>query len=317
LAEAAAVSENRYPVYSLVQALDRLSPRARRKYDDLKALLADAEAMQRALMERITVKEERLANLVRQRSYAVDADEIERLGAELTAAHADLDKLDRERTRRNNVRANTEQTVSRLNNFIGELFSGASDITRPPWPDVVPGPAEGESVTDAILRTRHEISTAQGEATRVRVAPLPADEVRAALVAEVDRKAGDGAPRVSVDAGRVTVHWPDEQRYAAPGQAFSAPSGSASNLECWRDRDAMIAQLTAGLTDLRGAIPAAERPRLIREAEARILALEISEERLVMAALDTGLEVHRRIDASPWAILYSGAEEEPRAEAAE
>ena len=38
-------------------------------------------------------------------------------------------------------------------------------------------------------------------------------------------------------------------------------------------------------------------------------------QRLVMAALDQGLEVHRRIDASPWAILYGGAE--AHAEAAE
>jgi hypothetical protein len=66
--------------------------------------------------------------------------------------------------------------------------------------------------------------------------------------------------------------------------------------------------LTAGITDLRGAIPSADRPRLIREAEARILALEVAEERLVMAALEAGLEVHRRIDASPWAILYADTE---------
>jgi hypothetical protein len=312
------MSENRYPVYSLAQALDRLSPRARRKYDDLKGAVADAEAMQRSLMERIKLKEERLADLVRQRAYAQDANEIERLSAELTAAHADLDRLERERSRRNSVRANTEQIVSRLDNFIMQFFSGASDIEPPQWPTAnVPGPREGESLTDALLRLRHEISIAQGEGRRVQVAPLPASEVRAALVAEVDRMARDGAPHISVDAGRVVVHWPDVQLYAAPGAGLSAPSGSASRLLAALFGDQLKDLLTAGITDLRDAIPSADRPRLIRDAEARIFALEIAEERLVITALEHGVEVHRRIDASPWAILYSGAEEAVQAVAAE
>jgi hypothetical protein len=44
--------------------------------------------------------------------------------------------------------------------------------------------------------------------------------------------------------------------------------------------------------------------------------LEIAEERLVMAALEQGLECHRRIDANPWAILCAEPEA-VRAEAAE
>ena len=48
----------------------------------------------------------------------------------------------------------------------------------------------------------------------------------------------------------------------------------------------------------------------MRALEARIYGLEITEERLVMAALDEGLEVHRRPDASPWAVLYTTVEEE-------
>jgi hypothetical protein len=44
--------------------------------------------------------------------------------------------------------------------------------------------------------------------------------------------------------------------------------------------------------------------------------LAVSPERLVMRALEQGLEVHRRIDASPWAILYAEPEA-VRAEAAE
>jgi hypothetical protein len=69
----------------------------------------------------------------------------------------------------------------------------------------------------------------------------------------------------------------------------------------------------ASAPELRQPVTALKR---IREIEARILTLEVAEERLVMAALDAGLEVHRRIDASPWAILYAD-EEAVHAEAAE
>ena len=74
--------------------------------------------------------------------------------------------------------------------------------------------------------------------------------------------------------------------------------------------------LTAGIVDSKNSVSSADRPRLIREAETRILALEVAEERLVCEAIDAGLEVHRRVNAGPWAILHSGAEESV-AEAAE
>jgi hypothetical protein len=313
------MNQNRYPVHSLTQALDRLGPRSRAKYDDLKALLADSEALQRSLMERIKTREERLADLMRRHSYASvsgDAAEATKLDRELAAVHADLDRLERERSRRNGVRANVEQVVSRLNNFIGELFSGTVDVERPPWPNEVPTQRDGESIGDALMRLRHEINIAQGELQRLRAAPPPASEIKAAIAAEVDRMAGDGTPHVTVAAGKVTVHWPDQQLYASPGSALSAPSGSASKLLAALFPEQLKRLLTAGIVDTKGAIASADRPRLIRDAEARILGLEIGEERLVMAALDAGLEVHRRIDSSPWAILFAG-DAEAVAEAAE
>jgi hypothetical protein len=74
--------------------------------------------------------------------------------------------------------------------------------------------------------------------------------------------------------------------------------------------------LTAGITDVRGSVSSGERPQRIRDCEARILSLEVAEERLVMAALEHGVEVHRRIDASPFAILNADVEA-AHAEAAE
>jgi hypothetical protein len=113
------------------------------------------------------------------------------------------------------------------------------------------------------------------------------------------------------------VHWPDVQPYAAPGGALSAPSGSASRMLAALFGDQLKKLLVGSVDDIKGAILSAERPKRVREVEAHILALEVAEERLVMAALEEGVEVHRRIDASPWAILYADEEEAALAEAAE
>ena len=109
-------------------------------------------------------------------------------------------------------------------------------------------------------------------------------------------------------SSRVKVLWPDVQLYSGPGATLSAPSGSASKMLAALFPEQLKKVLTAGIVDVRGAIPAAERPQLIREVEARIFALEVGEERLVVAALAAGLEVHRRIDANSRAILFSDEE---------
>jgi hypothetical protein len=312
---------NQYPPHSLLQCLDRLPARARRKYDDLQAAVADSEALQRSLMERLRVKEDQFADLSRRRDYAIrpggeGAEEVAKLDAELSAVRTDLARLEGERQKRNSTRANTEQILSRLNNAIMQFFSGAAEVERPPWPTVVPAARDGESVADALLRLRHEINVAQGELMRIKAAPPPAAEIKATIEAEVDRLAAAGAPRIAVDAGKVTIHWPDVQPYAVPGSALAAPSGSASSLLAALFPAQLKRLLTAGVEDVPGSVPSRERPRLIRAAEARIFGLEVGEERLVVAALEQGLEVHRRVDASCWAVLF--ADMEPaRAEAAE
>jgi Semialdehyde dehydrogenase, NAD binding domain len=116
----------------------------------------------------------------------------------------------------------------------------------------------------------------------------------------------------------VSKEWsPKIAAAGAVGGALAAPSGSASKMLAALFPEQIKNLLLTGVEDVAGGIPSAERPQRIRDAEARILALEICEERLVCEALDAGLEVHRRIDANPWAILFAEPPEAVRAEAAE
>jgi hypothetical protein len=309
------------PPYSLTQLLERLPAHARRKYDDIKALLADSEALQRSLMERIKVKEDQLADLMRRRSYASDGGndaEVKRLDDELAAVRADFDRLERERSKRNSVRANSDQVVSRLNNFLMERASGAVDVAPPPRLTSVPaGRKKGESTADALTRVRREIGAAKAELLRIRSAPPPSDEIKLSIIEEVDALAKEGRPLVTCNDGKVELHLPDVQIYASPGAALSAPSGSASKMLAWLFRKEMLRKLIAEVEDNEGGIPTIERPQRIREMEERIFGLEIAEEKLVCQALEAGLEVHRRIDANPWALLGYGVVAEEALQAAE
>lgn len=311
------------PPFSFSQCLERMGPSGRGRYEDLKALVSDATALERTAQERITAVQEEFGRLQRRYGRAVqtgDADAAKRLEADLAAVGAKADKLERERSRRNSVAANTGQVVSRLTSFIEAWWMGSlSNIVEPPRIAVTPRLLDGETAIDAVMRLRSEINQTRGELAKVQAAPLPANEVRAALIDAVDRMAEQGRPRIAIEGTRATVTWPDQQEFAAPGQALAAPSGGASKLMAWLHRDQIITQLTATLVDVvPGAIPAAERPGRIRELEENLFALEVQEEYFVGEAIAAGLECHRRVDASPWAILGWGlAREEALSEAAE
>jgi hypothetical protein len=197
--------------------------------------------------------------------------------------------------------------------------SGAADIAAPPrLTSVPPGRRKGESIVDALLRTRREIAAAQAELMRIRAAPLPKEEIQLAIIAAINVMAQEGAPRIVTEGGKVTVHFPDVMQYGTPGQAMSAPSGSASRLMAWVHRDALLKRLLAEIKDEEGSISSEERPQRVRQTEQHLLALEISEEKLVCHAIAAGLEVHRRPDCSPWVLLdLAVAEQAVPAEAAE
>src|SRR5262245_39504903 len=109
------------PPYSLSQCLERLGPTRRERYENLKALVADAAALQNVLQERYEAGDKRFRELMHRRQYysgpGGNAEQVAKIDGELEMVRGKLEKLERERARRNGVRANTEQVVSRLDNF--------------------------------------------------------------------------------------------------------------------------------------------------------------------------------------------------------
>src|SRR5262249_51577985 len=282
-------------------------------------LVSDSEALQRSVQERIRLLEDKAADLARRHAYVSRGDDPEataKLKAELEAVGEDLGRLERQRSQRNSVRANVEQTVSRLSNFIPLLTGGVGATVQWPPRGVKPNggaqPQEGETLADAVLRVRSELAAVQGEIRAVRSAPPTKEEVKARVRAEVERKAAAGQPRVEFALdGAIKLHWPDVMLYAVPGTALSAPSGSASDFACWLFKDQILKRFAAHDAELSGGISAAERKRRIADLERQAFALEVGEGALIGQALDAGIEVDRRIDASPFVYLGMTTRELP------
>ena len=83
---------------------------------------------------------------------------------------------------------------------------------------------------DAILRTRGEIGRVRGEVAYLANMPPTREEIEASVHQQVAQWASAGRPRLRVEGGKVSIDLPDQQLYATPGQALTAPALSASKL---------------------------------------------------------------------------------------
>jgi hypothetical protein len=286
--------------------LDMLPPVAKRKYSALRALVEDNSALTRVALAREKAVEDLLFDTQRRRSLCNPEAEPERaasLSREVEDVKAELGRLNAARMARDSVRANAEQILAQLRyNFLAaenHIFPQVRACTRP-----AAHPRDGEDLRAAILRVRNDISRVQGELVRTKQAPCTADEAKAAVIAEITRLAAIGKPQLRIeDGGKIVITFADQQQFAAPGTALVAPSGSASALLCWLFPDQIIQHATARLHEIEGGISAADRKRRIAELESELFQLETDEESLITAALDAGMEAHRRPYASPYALL--------------
>jgi hypothetical protein len=308
-----------WPVYSLSAAVARLPISAQARYRALIAKADDTSAVLRATIERNKRTEERLYHhemRLGRLDPRVEADTIAKEQADRDALRAEFAVEEQRRSTLNARRANFEQTLAQLNGYIPLLVErGAGGTLRPVT--VSAQPRKSETLGDAIRRIRSEIASVQGELTRLRTAPPTAEEYRAAAAAKVQQLVAQGAPTISHDGGKITITFPDEAQFANPGAALAAPSGSSSKLQAWLFPDQMLARLTEGVDEVVGGVSKAERERRSAELAAEICSLEHQEESLVTQALDAGLDVGRRVGASPLAILGLEVETQAALQAAE
>lgn len=97
-------------------------------------------------------------------------------------------------------------------------------------------------------------------------------------------------------------------RFISPGYRQPAsviPPELVSAVICQPLRDLLAAKITDAYGKTSG-VPASERNRRIADAEQELLTLECAEEAIIRRAEDQGIDVLRRSDADPRAVLCDG-----------
>jgi hypothetical protein len=311
------------PPEALRRILGRLPPVAKLKYNRLTAMSADCEALINSSIAKQTPLQVSFGDLEHRRQFLdpkTDAAELAALEAEMDAVRSELARLDRERSTRQASKQNTDQIIAGLR----EVFLLGGKLT---WPvhavHVEARPQDGEDLPSAILRTRAEIVVAHSELAAVRHASGTLEELGIQIVEEIERKAERGRPRVTVNANKLTISWPDVLSLAPKGSVLSAPMGSGSDMLCWLHQKEVAQKLFGDLLAQHQesggtGISEEERGTRIKEIGARVMELEHTEENLIEQALAAGIECHRRTGASPWALLsIAPGAEVPVMEAAE
>ena len=290
-----------YPAHSYEACVERLPPRARRKYNNLLATIEDAEALLRVGNEREEVLATR-ARVLRASSNAQAENAGTRLQKQLDQLHAEHQEIDARRARLTSANANAQQVIARLRGFIAQHF-GEMFLTACEAPELTPTLNADETVGDGILRIRGQVMELQGRLARVKNAPMPKAEIEAWVDQQIAMWRRDAPRIVTGQDGKLEIVAPDIMRYVAPNQPLAPPSGSTLRYEAALRPAELRACLLASIQDRPDAIASAEKPARVAKLEQQIVALEHVEEALVADALAQGVQCHRRPDMSGFALL--------------
>ncbi len=266
------------------QPRDPLPPAARIKLTQLAGQAADARDAAASAQRRL----EDLRRALNPDAQSADAAGIEHEMSRLTAVRS-------EQNRRQSERATL---VASLNQWLQTLPPGAVlEWVKPP----AAVPLNGEALPAAIGRVRDRIAAAQQHLRAVQIAPLPKGDLKVQAATTVQQLAARGRPAISLGRGRLAVKW----RTREATSSGASPEDVAATL-AWLDPAAMTARLEQEidlLPEAPLAMPAQEREQRIGELTADLDRLAREEEALVEAAIAAGIDVLRRPDASPAAVL--------------
>jgi hypothetical protein len=157
--------------------------------------------------------------------------------------------------------------------------------------------AEGEKVLAVIQRTRDSISALQSRLSNVSTAPPPKSVLKKQAAELVAERAKRGAPNREIGSRGFKADWPNgdflTKKDVADMFAYYLPDAVTKRDEQWIDE-------TPTRSD---ALSAEERERRSAELSSQIETLERSEESLIQQAASDGIEIARREDADPRAVL--------------
>jgi hypothetical protein len=159
---------------------------------------------------------------------------------------------------------------------------------------------DGETLVEAIDGARQEIAATVAKLQLVKRSPLPLEDRK--------QKAAEYVAALGRQARPVIGFGTADQFMLRFKDDVVASTSDVLALACWIQPEAVLDALIRDIEalpmpgDLR-PLPAHERLAATRELEAQLMALERKEESLIERAAGEGVEVLRRPDASPAAVL--------------
>jgi hypothetical protein len=185
------------------------------------------------------------------------------------------------------------QLVHRLNQWLTELRG----VTLEPSPPVSVSLKKGQTLSSALEAVRSEVQALRQHLAAVKVSPLPITDQEKLAESYVIQLLNTARPTVAVVRDQLRITWRDSVIASIddliPVLAFVAP-------------DALYAALVRSIKQQpvrADAMPAEERMQRVAELETQLERLEQREESLILRAHGDGLDVLRRPDASPAAVL--------------
>lgn len=160
------------------------------------------------------------------------------------------------------------------------------------------------SATSSIAEIREMIAALKAEREAIRAAPVPLSEAGALIDTMLDRWAHasqfGGAERIT--AAAMCGQAPNIELHS-PRSTLADTLALLSPLLHRHLREALISELEARYAESPPGLPAGERQRRLAELDSEIVRLEVLEEEAISVAAAGGLDVARRPDASPAALL--------------
>jgi hypothetical protein len=285
---------NQYPAWNFPDMLSRMPRVAQRKFKALTDRLENVTALLDLHMQREKEAQDKVYDFARRADLARgDADAVRRLTAERQQATADYNELFADRAKLNAVHGNLNNIISRLRHTDIPAIHGWLVAVN-----IDAKPNAGETITEAVERTRAEIDNCKGQHAAIRAAPLPRAELLAMARTAVNDLALRGAPAVITGGGQFRIQWDimSVPNYPAPSDVY-VPRLLAALFP-----DRMYELLSQQITNMPG-ISNAERAEREAELEREILRLEHAEEALICAAEARGVDILRRTAASAFALL--------------
>jgi hypothetical protein len=171
---------------------------------------------------------------------------------------------------------------------------------------------KGEDVLSGIERLRRRCRELKSDLHRIASAPMPSSWAKERMRAQVEALTARGEPDVSLLTERGgNIVWPTTQVQvtiynAQPGAVGYVEMPDVLAIEAWRNKEAIIKQLTALIdaeSDDAAALTQSDRELRTAETTGDLLDIERQEASLVWLAQSQNLPVEHRADVSAQALL--------------